>query len=101
MTAFTDDEFSAASADINDQTIAGFTGRTMRHTQIDQARLFDTGNDLDGVSERFAGAIQKRALAPRLPKGIGAHYPHGFGIHVAQPLTESLQTYQGALSDFA
>ena len=69
----------------------------MRDAGIDEARLFQAGNDLDGVAERGACALQEPALALRPPQRIGAHDPHAVGMHGAQALTESLEASQGAV----
>ena len=49
-----------------------------------------------GWAERGAGALQEPPFALGAPQRIGTHHANTVGAHGAQPLTESLQTAQGA-----
>ncbi len=91
MLAFADDDLGAAAADVGDQAPPGFAGHRVRDAEINQARFFDTGDDFDGMAERRARAIQERAFALGLAERVGADDANALGLHVAQPLAESLQ----------
>ena len=69
----------------------------MRDAGIDEPRLFQAGDDFDGVPERGPGAFQEPALAPGMPQGVGANDPHAVRAHGTQPLAETLQAAQRAL----
>jgi hypothetical protein len=89
--AFADDQFGAATADVDHEPAAGFAGRCVRHTQVDQSRFLHARDDLDRVSEGLARAVEERALASRLAQGIGADDSYALGPHVAKTLTEALE----------
>ena len=74
-------------------------GHGVRHARIDEARLFDAGDDFDRMAERFARAFDEGFLAPRAPQRVGADHAHAVGPHVAQSLAESLQAGQRARRD--
>jgi hypothetical protein len=63
----------------------------VRDPGVDQARLFQPGNDLDGVTERGACALEEPALALRAAQCIGTHDAHAVRVHGAQALTESFE----------
>ena len=69
----------------------------MHDTGVDQARLFEAGDDLDRVAEGCAGALQEPALALRASQRIGADDPHAVRVHGAKPLPEALEAAQRAL----
>jgi hypothetical protein len=86
-----DDQLRAAAADVHDQAPAGLRGQAVRRAQVDQARLLDAGNDLDGVAERAAGPRQEGIAAARAPQGIGADSPHLAGLERGEALAEAAQ----------
>jgi hypothetical protein len=51
------------------------------------------------MPEGFAGALQKGLLTVRDPQRVGAHYSNAIRVHVAQSLTEALQTSDGPCGD--
>src|SRR5262249_26483348 len=93
---FADDEFGAATTDVNDQAPPRVVRNRIGDAQVDEARLLDTGNDFDRVAERLAGALEEDLLAMRLAQRVGADDAHVLGVHVAQPLPETLQAFEGA-----
>ena len=95
-----DDQLGAAAADVDHQPVAGLARRGVRDAEVDQARLFDAGDDLDRVAERIARPVEERALAPRLAQRVGAHHAHPAGLHVVQPLPEALEALQRAGDGF-
>ncbi len=54
-----DDELGAAAADVGNQALARGVGQGVGHAQVDQARLFTAGNDLDRVPEDGLGALDE------------------------------------------
>src|SRR6185437_2859402 len=61
--ALADDELGAASADVGDEPLTGFAGHGVCHAGVDEARLFHSSDDFNGVTQRFEGALEKRLLA--------------------------------------
>ena len=74
--------------------LSGLIGTGVHDAGVDQPRLFQSGDDFDGMAERGAGALQEPALALGAPQGIGADHAHAVGVHRAQPLPESLEAAQ-------
>ena len=66
----------------------------MRRANIDQARLFAAGDDLDRKSERRLGQRQELAGIFRHAQGIGCHRPHRALVEAGQPLTKTAQSIQ-------
>ena len=64
----------------------------MRDAEVDEARLFAAGDDIDGVTERLASAREKARAILRLAKRVRAGGPHGSGGKLAHPLTETRET---------
>src|SRR5215472_11978033 len=91
-----DDELGAAATDVDHQAPPGLARHGVRDAGVDEARLLHASNDLDGMTERLAGALQEGLLAVRNPQRVGADDAHAVGVHVAQPLPEALQARQGA-----
>ena len=57
LESFADDDLGAAAADVADQAPAGPGGHGVRDARIDEARLFDAGDDFD----RDGRALRARA----------------------------------------
>jgi hypothetical protein len=74
LEALADDELGAAAADVGDQALAGGVGEGVGNAQVDQARFFTAGDDLDRVAENGFGArmnslrlrASRRALVPTM-----------------------------------
>ena len=92
-----DHHLGRAAADVDHQPLVRTHRAGVHHAGVDQPRLFQSGDDFDGMAERRAGALQEPALALGAAQGIGADHPHAVGMHGAQPLTEAFETAQGAL----
>src|SRR6185503_3514249 len=60
LVAFADDQLRATAADIDDQVSTVLRIDVMRNTEIDEACLFHSRDDFDGVPERLLGPRQKR-----------------------------------------
>ncbi len=71
-----DDQLGAAAADVDDQPLAGLVRHRVRDADVDQARLLDAGDDLDGMAERLARTLEERLLAMRLAQRVGADDAH-------------------------
>ena len=94
-----DDQFGAAAADVDHQHLLLGAGHMVRYAQINQPRLFNTGNDLDRVSQRGLRGLQKPPRAGCPPKRVGADDTHPACVHVLQPLAETLQAVDRAPGD--
>ena len=95
----TDDDLRAAAADVADQAAPGTRCHRVRHAGIDEARLFDAGDDFDGMPDGFARALDERFLLLCAPENVGAHHAHAVGPHVAQALAESFEAGERAGRD--
>ncbi len=82
LVAFADDELGAAAADIDDEKRAVRGIRVVRDAEIDQARLFDAGDDVDGVAERFLGLREECVGIARAAQRIRADHAHLMRLHV-------------------
>jgi len=89
-----DDELGAAAADVGHQASAGLAGHGVRDAGVDQARLLHTGDDFDGMPKRLAGTLEEGLFAVCHAERVGADDPYAVCVHIAQPLTESLQAGQ-------
>jgi hypothetical protein len=67
--------------------------------QVDQARFFTAGDDLDRVAENGFGAQDEFAVA-RFAQGVGADDAHGAGRHAVDQLGEALEAIQAPLHGF-
>ncbi len=92
-----DHDLGRSAADVDHQPLVRAHGTGVHDAGVDQPRLFQPGDDFDGMTERGAGAFQEPALALGAAQGIGADHPHAVGMHGAQPLAEALETAQCAL----
>ena len=54
-----DDDLGAAAADVADQTAARPGRHGVRNAGIDEPRLFDAGDDFDGMADRLARALDE------------------------------------------
>src|SRR6185503_4560293 len=97
LMTFADDELRAAAADVDDEIRAVRRVRVMRNPEVDEARLFDTGDDLDGMSERLFSFREELVGVLRAPQGVRAYDAHLMRLHVTQPLTEPPQTRERPL----
>ena len=97
LVAFADDQLGAAAADVDDEIGAVRRIRVVRDAEIYQARLFDAGDDLDGMAERFLGLREECVGIARAAQRIGADDADLVRLHVAQPLTEPPQARERAL----
>jgi len=64
--------------------------------RVDESRLFHAGNDFDRMPERLTRTLEERLLAVRQAQRVGAHHAHAVGMHVTQPLAETLQAGERA-----
>ncbi len=94
--AFTDHDLGAAAADVDHQAAAGFGRQRVRDARIDEPRLLHARDDFDRVAECVAGALEEGLFASRDAQRVGADHAHVACVHVAQALTEALQTGQRA-----
>ena len=88
------DGFGGSPADVDHQSLVRTHRTGVRNARINQARLFQPGDDFDGVAECCAGVLQEPAFALGVPQGIGADDPYAVRPHGPQPLSESLQAAQ-------
>ena len=72
----------------------------MRDPEIDEARLFDAGDDLDRMAESFFSLREENVRIPRTTQSVGADDADLVCLHVAQPLAEPPQTRERALLAF-
>ena len=94
LVAFADHDLGAAAADVDHQPVPGLRRQRVRHARVNESRLLHAGDDFDRVSERIARALEKGLLAARDAQRIGADHAHAARVHVAQPLSETLQAGQ-------
>src|ERR1700732_2153402 len=88
---FADDALGAAAADVDHQAPSRLVRHGVRHAQVDESRLLHAGNDFDRMPERLARTLEERLLGVRQAQRVGAPHAHAVGVHVAQPLPETLQ----------
>src|SRR5262249_19585519 len=89
-----DDEFGAAAADVDDEPALRRLGHTMRDTEVDQARFFAAGDDLDRMTERRLGRPEKRARCAEPAHGVRGHGAHALVRQHAQALAEAREAGQ-------
>ena len=92
--SFADDDLGRAAADIDHQPLVRAHGARVRDARVDQARLFEPGDDLDGVPERRPSPLQEPTLAFCAPQCVGADHSHAIRMHGAQPLPKALEAAQ-------
>ena len=78
-----------AAADVDDEPARRVVREVVRDAEVDEARFFGAGDDLDRVSERFRGAIEERARVARLPQRARADRAHAADRHRAEALAET------------
>ena len=83
-----DDELGAAATDVHHDPPRGGARNAVRHPEIDQARLFAAGDDIDAMAERFACPSQNAARVACPAQGIGTDGPNLLGAEVPEPLPE-------------
>ena len=76
LKSVSNDDFGAATSDVDDETASRFARHCLHDTQIDQARLFNTGDDFNGMGECGFRAPQELPGIAGLAQGIGAHSAH-------------------------
>src|SRR5690606_26452479 len=101
LVALADDQLRAAAADVDDERRARDARRIVRDAEVDQPRLLDAGDHLDGMPpERLLGRGEKRLRVPRAAQGARADDPDPVRLHVPQPLPEALEARERALLAF-
>ena len=91
---FPGDQFGAAAADVHHQLASGRTGQAVDDALVDEPRLLDTGDGLDGVAQGGFSADQKILSVVSTPEGVGPHGADSFGSHVHHPLAEAPQAVE-------
>ena len=81
LKALANNQFRAATANIEDQTAIIVIRVGVRYTQVDQAGFLSSGNDIDRMSQFLLGKPDKCVTVPGLAQGIGAHNPDVFRCH--------------------
>ena len=95
--AVADDEFGGAAADIHHQPFAFRLRQAVCDAEIDEARFFAPGDDVDGKAERRFGLLQKFGSILGDTQGVGADRAHRLARQAAQAFAEALQAGQCAL----
>lgn len=85
-----------ATADIDHQGLPLRLGHGVRHSQIDEAGLLATRDDLDGIAEDGLPLQDELGGVARHAQRIGAHGAHGLGRKTLQPFGEPCQCRQPA-----
>ena len=67
------------------------------HTQVDQARLFAAGDDLDRVPEDGFGTLDEFVAVARFAQGIGTDDAHRASRHAVDQLGKALEAVQAPL----
>ena len=73
--------------------------QSMRHAEVDEARLFTTRNNLDGMAERRLGLHDESFGATSVAQCVGTHNPDVVAVQVRESLSKALQTVDGACDD--
>ena len=68
----------------------------MDDARVNQPRLFQTGNDFDGMTQCRARPFQKPALTFGPTQSVSTHDADAVRVHSAQALPKALQTAQCA-----
>ncbi len=92
-----DDELRAPSADVDDQAPRGGACNSMRDAEVDQARLFLAGDDLDVMAESLARVVEDFVRVAGFPERVGADGPDLLGAEIPEPLSEEREALDGAL----
>ena len=92
-----DDELGAPAADVHDEAPRGGARNAVRDAEVNQARLFTTGDDLDVMAESLPGLAQELAGVAGLAKRVGSDRPDLLGAEVPEPLTEEREALDRAI----
>ncbi len=96
MRTFTGNQFGAAAANIDYQTLVGAAGR-MGHALIDQARFFLTADNIDRTAQnRFSGGQKVWRVACDAQRG-GRHHADLLWRDILQLFRKQLQALPAAL----
>ncbi len=98
--ALADDEFSTATADVDDQPALSRLGEVVRDTEIDQACFLATADDFDRMAERGFGGQQKRLRIGKQAHAVGRDRTHALGWQGTQALAEAREANQRTLASF-
>ncbi|MNH14430.1 hypothetical protein D3C79_740220 [compost metagenome] len=88
-----DDEFGTAAADVHHQHLA-FDMLGVRHPLIDEASLFLTADDLDGVIEHQGRLSHEVTGVAGTAQGVGAGDADLIRLDVGQPLGEQAEALE-------
>ena len=72
LVALADDDLGAAAADVDDEIRSVRGVGVVRDAEVDEARLLDAGDDLDGMTERLLGLGEKRVGVARATQRVRA-----------------------------
>ena len=95
--AFAGDNLRAAASDIEDQDAFPGLRPVALDAQVNQARLFAAGDDLDGSAGGFRGARDEIPLVARIADGAGGHRAH---THDVQPAVDAAHAGQYGAGGF-
>ena len=91
LRALTEDEFRAATADVQHQAQTLFGRQAVRHSLVYQASLFKARDDVDRVSQRGFGFGHEAGILASAADGTGPGCPDASGMHIAQAFAETRQ----------
>ena len=94
--ALADDELGRTAADVDHQSTVGRGRQRMRDAQIDKARFFAAGNDLDRMSQCDLGLGNEFVGILRHSERRGADTADRLGRQPAQAFAEAVQAGQRA-----
>ena len=94
LEALADDEFGAASANIDDQPGFDVVGQGVGNPEVDQAGLLATVYHIHPGAEDTAGRDRELVPVAGHPQGIGTHHPHPLGFDARQQLGEAAEAFQ-------
>ena len=76
LVALADDDLRATAADVDDEVRSVRGVGVVRDAEVDEARLFDAGDHLDGMTERLFGLGEKRVRVARATQRVRADDAH-------------------------
>jgi hypothetical protein len=89
-----ENQLGTAAADIYHQSSPVTTLHGTRDTQVNQARLFHTGDDVNGMTERLFRLLDELGCIVSGTEGIGADSANIAGVQFTQTLAKASQTGQ-------
>lgn len=95
----TQNALRAPATDVDHKPALGGACGEVRDSEIDQTRLFATGDDLDRVAEGLTRPQQESPGVLGLAQGAGAHGADAARRMLAQALAEAFEAFEGALGD--